>query len=102
VQREQTEAVMGNKLPTVCIKSSERFPGSNTESGEVLSDNDLLAAIAEGDRHAFTVLMRKHSKLSAEVRHRLAKLTKVFFFNLTTEAKAFGLVDVYKDNRQKS
>jgi RNA polymerase sigma-70 factor (ECF subfamily) len=42
------------------MRSSEGFAVSNAESSEALSDNELLEAVAEGDRNAFAVLMKRY------------------------------------------
>ena len=52
--------VMNNRLPPPYRESIERCFGSNTEGGEALSDDNLLNFIAEGDRDAFAVLMKRY------------------------------------------
>jgi RNA polymerase sigma-70 factor (ECF subfamily) len=62
---------MGNTLPPQYIRLVAESVGADTDSGEALSDNDLMVAIAEGDRAAFAVLMKRYLARMVTLAHRI-------------------------------
>lgn len=61
VYDQQTKvAVMRSVLASKYVRPTKECVVSHVDASEALSDNDLLRAIAEGDRSAFSILMKRY------------------------------------------
>lgn len=62
---------MGNVLPPRIVRPARVFTTPDLDRGGALSDNDLLAAVAEGDPDAFAVLMKRYLSLMVTLAQRI-------------------------------